>query len=73
MTADLPAKAVLLNMKQYDGTYRCNLCEDEGVPRAYSHLQKDWPHKGNMTLKTHIFIEPSQNKRLSMDLWYAIQ
>ena len=54
MTADLPAKAVLLNMKQYNGKYGCNnLCEDEGVPRACSHLQRDWPYKENMTLRTH--------------------
>ena len=28
---DLPAKAMVLNQKQYNGFYSCNLCLDEGV------------------------------------------
>ena len=28
---DLPAKAMVLNQKQYNGYYSCNFCLDEGV------------------------------------------
>ena len=43
-TADLPAKALLMNMNQYNGKYPCAHCEHEGVPRAL-HLLRDWPYQ----------------------------
>ena len=36
--ADLPARALVLNMKQYNGKFRCAHCEDEGQTRATSPL-----------------------------------
>lgn len=38
ISVDLPAQSKVLNMKQYNGSYACNHCEDEGVPRPSSHL-----------------------------------
>lgn len=32
-TADLPARAQILNMKQYNGKQGYAYCEDEGTPR----------------------------------------
>ena len=52
-SADLPAKASLTNMKQFNGAYGCTNCEDEGEPRASSHLQRNWPYKAASTLRTH--------------------
>ena len=46
-TADLPARAQILNMKQYNGKEVCAYCEDEGTPRPSSHLQWNWLHSGD--------------------------
>ena len=35
-SVDLPARASVLNMKQFNGKYGCSQCEDEGQPRASS-------------------------------------
>lgn len=48
-----PAKAIVINMKQYNGKYGCSSCEDEGVPRSSSHLHRNWPYSNSSTLRTH--------------------
>ncbi len=63
-SADLPAKAPLVNMKQYNGAYGCNFCEDEGVPRASSHLHRNWPHMEHSTLHTHASMVENAKKAL---------
>jgi hypothetical protein len=40
---DLPAQALTLNMKSYNGKFACALCEDPGVPRASCHMHRNWP------------------------------
>ena len=52
-SADLPARAGILNMKQYNGRHGCIQCEDEGVPRPASHLQRNWPYSTATILRTH--------------------
>ena len=52
-SSDLPAKALLLNMKQYNGQHGCSYCEDEGVPRPTTHLHRNWPYSESSTLRTH--------------------
>ena len=52
-TLDLPAKAIVLNMKQFNGQYGCTYCEDEGVPRASTHLHRNWPYSTSSVARTH--------------------
>lgn len=50
--ADLPAKAMLQNMKQYNGAYGCGVCEDAGVPRPGCPRVRQWPYS-TARLRTH--------------------
>lgn len=53
ISADLPARASIVNMKQYNGKYGCLQCEDEGVPRPTTHLVRNWPFSASSTPRTH--------------------
>ena len=55
-SADLPARATVLNMRQFNGQHGCSQCEDEGQPRARSHLQRNWPYHTTSSLRTHSSI-----------------
>lgn len=50
-TQDLPAKAIMANMKQYNGAYGCSVCEDKGQTIGPSGLRRVWPHH-NSILRT---------------------
>lgn len=52
-SVDLPARAVVLNMKQFNGEYGCCYCEDAGVARSSSHLHRNWPLVTTSTPRTH--------------------
>ena len=52
-SADLPAKALLVDMKQFNGKQACSHCLDEGVTRETSHLHRNWPFNEHVTLRTH--------------------
>ena len=47
------ARASVLNMKQFNGKYGCSQCEDEGQPRASSHLVCNWPYSSLSVPRTH--------------------
>ena len=38
-SVDLPARALVLNMKQFNGRYGCCYCEDKGVLRSTSAVK----------------------------------
>ena len=52
-SADLPARASVLNMKKFNGAYGCSQCEDKGQPRASSHLHRNWPCTTPCVSRTH--------------------
>ena len=52
----LPARAVLLNMKQFNGEYGCCYCEDKNVPRATSNLHHNGPFDTSSSLRSHTGI-----------------
>ena len=52
-SADLPARASVLNMKKFNGAYGCSQCEDKGQPRASSHLHRNWPCTTPCVARTH--------------------
>ncbi|XP_035682344.1 uncharacterized protein LOC118419835 [Branchiostoma floridae] len=55
--ADLPAKAKLVNMKQYNGKFGCNECEDPGKTIGRNHLHRIWPYTESMRLRSHESIK----------------
>ena len=52
-SVDLPARASMLNMKLYNGKHACAYCEFEGVPRASSHMHRNWPYETSSQRRTH--------------------
>ena len=52
-SADLPARASVLNMKKFNGAYGCSQCEDKGQPRTSSHLHRNWPCTTPCVAHTH--------------------
>lgn len=43
-TADLPARAAVMNMKNFNGEYACSTCEDKGDnTRGNTPLHQVWP------------------------------
>lgn len=51
-SADLPARAMLLNMKQWNGRHGCLYCNHEGVTLGTDHLHRYWPPKDSQ-VRTH--------------------
>ena len=49
---DLPAKAALLNMKQYNGANGCSACDAPGKTFPGCHLHRFWPFDQEGTLRT---------------------
>ena len=52
-SADVPACAQILNMKQYNGKQGCAYCEEEGTPRPSSHLHHNWLYSSDRVERTH--------------------
>ena len=65
VSCDLPARALVLNMLQYNCTQGCHLCEDTG---KNSKLFRWWPYNGNQVLRTkdtllqNAYTATSENK-----------
>lgn len=52
MSCDLPARALVLNMKQFNGAYGCHLCEDPGESCSNSPMLRWWPYNGAVVGRT---------------------
>lgn len=51
---DLPAQAIVSNMKQYNGAFGYAYCEEEGCPRPSSRMHRNWPKRTiDAPLRTH--------------------
>jgi hypothetical protein len=50
-SVDLPARAMLVNMKQWNGVHGCLYCEDPGVTLGNDHLHRYWPHQDSSVLR----------------------
>ena len=61
---DLPARASVLNMKQFNGKWGCTYCEDEGVPRPTCHFVRNWPYSTTSTPRTHESIVRNARRAL---------
>lgn len=51
MSCDLPARCLVLNMRQFNGLNGCHLCEDEGETAAQNRLQRWWPYNAASVLR----------------------
>ena len=49
MTLDLPARALVLNMRQFNWLHGSHLCEDEGVTGRNNRLFRWWPYNSTST------------------------
>lgn len=52
LSCDLPARALLLNMRQFNGQHGCHLCEDPGKTSAQNHLFRWWPYNSTSVQRT---------------------
>ena len=52
-SVDLPARAIVTNMKQFNGRHGCLCCEDEGTTIGSDHLHRYWPYQTNALPRTH--------------------
>ncbi|CAH1267164.1 Hypp3965 [Branchiostoma lanceolatum] len=52
-TADLQAKALLMNMKQHNGNFGCPKCEQKGEHKAYKHQYKYQSNNPKGPRRTH--------------------
>lgn len=52
-TVDLPARAMLINMKQFNGIHGCLYCEDEGTVLGADHLHRYWPQQSTSVQRSH--------------------
>lgn len=50
---DLPARAIVMNMKHFNGKFACCRCEDEGETESGKPLHRWWPFQQNSIMRTH--------------------
>lgn len=50
---DLPARAMLLSMKQFNGIKGCSFCYYPGQSALGSPLHRFWPPQSSVILRTH--------------------
>ena len=55
-SSDLPAKAMLMNMKRHNSKYGCPLCEVQSQPRNCGPMHRYWPASNTGQLRTHSSI-----------------
>ena len=51
-SVDLPARALITNMKQWNGINGCLYCEDRGVTIGGDHLHRYWPYQPSSTSRS---------------------
>ena len=56
-SVDLPAHAMVLQMKQYNGICGCCYCEEEGETPPGQHLRRYWPYKHHPVPRSHDSME----------------
>ena len=57
LSCDLPARAAILNMKQFNGKNGCHLCEDDGESPVTNRLLRYWPYNSSQVLRTRESLE----------------
>lgn len=52
-TEDLQAKALVTNMKQFNGENGCSTCLDTGKITGKNSLHRTWPYNPHLKYRTH--------------------
>ena len=53
-SVDLPARSMLMNMKQWNGAFGCLYCEAQGTVLDGDHLHRYWPQQeASVAVRTH--------------------
>lgn len=53
ISADLPARALVLNMKQFNGQYGCIFCENPGSTPPGNPLHRFWTPDHSAAIRSH--------------------
>ena len=75
ISCDLPARCLVLNMRQFNGAQGCHLCEDTGKTSDNNHLFRWWPYQSESILRTNnTLIEDSaraieMKQPVSLSIW----
>ena len=74
---DLPARAIVMNTKQWNGQYGCLYCEDKGTTVGSDHLHRYWPDEGPSVERTHTSLLKNAEDAASVVsiyilLWFGI-
>jgi len=65
-SVDLPARALVLNSKQFNGKYGCLYCESTGETPPGDHLHRYWPPPSSgLTLRSHESVMQNATKATS--------
>lgn len=56
VSADLPARACIANMKQFNGAFGCLYCESRGSTAPGNSLHRFWPIDHAAPLRTHSMV-----------------
>lgn len=51
-SVDLPARALITHMKQWNGINGCLYCENDGVTIGSDHLHRYWPYQPSSRLRS---------------------
>ena len=66
-SCDLPARALILNMRQFNGRHGCHLCEDEGQTAEGKPLFRWWPPNSTQKLRTRNSLTDDSIKATTND------
>lgn len=75
---DLPARAIVTNVKHFNGKHSCIYCEQEGTTSERSHSHRWWPFESNVVFRTHHSLmenakEALKEPRTSVrSMWFKI-
>jgi len=62
--SNLPARAIVLNMKQHNGRFACIYCNDEGVSSQHCPMHRWWPYKPGLHCRSDASVTRAARKAL---------
>ena len=65
-SVDLPARAVVMNMKQFNGEFGCLYCEAEGRTPPGDHLHRYWPPSSRGPAHSHETLLENAQETISI-------
>lgn len=66
VSADLPGRARITNMKQFNGAYGCLFCENPGTTARGNPLHRFWPNISTAPLRSHSTLLRSAREATSL-------